>query len=123
MKRKLPPLYICFYILAVVFLIIGVIAVIACHQNISSQIAQGVPVAGYEFVILDLYLQSGGPYLAFAALMFLGGDMYRYFHPKDIKAIETKKDKKTKISSKKDVVLQSSEELDEEDDLEGWTVV
>lgn len=35
-----------FYVFAVVLLITAVVSLVACHQNISAQLEQGVPVKG-----------------------------------------------------------------------------
>ena len=62
-----------FYVLAVVLLITAFVSLAACHQNISRQLEQGVPVQGNELAIVNLYLTSCVQYFAFAAAMvFLG---------------------------------------------------
>ena len=47
-----------FYALAVVLLITAFVSLAACHQNISRQLEQGVPVQGNELAIVNLYLTS-----------------------------------------------------------------
>ena len=44
-----------FYILALILLVTAVTALAACHKNISLQLVQGVPVAGNELAIVNLY--------------------------------------------------------------------
>ena len=58
-----------FYALAVVLLI----TLVVCHQNISRQLEQGVPVQGNELAIVNLYLTSCVQYFAFAAAMVFCG--------------------------------------------------
>lgn len=61
------------YVLAVVLLITAVVSLTACHQNISRQLEQGVPVQGNELAIVNLYLTSCVQYFAFAAAMVFCG--------------------------------------------------
>lgn len=81
MKRKIMPLSWCFYLLSVVFVACGILSVFACHQNVSAQLSQGIPVKGNELVILNLYLQSGAQYLAYSALLYAAGRLYQHFAP------------------------------------------
>ena len=62
-----------FYALAVVLLITAFVSLAACHQNISLQLEQGVPVQGNELAIVNLYLTSCVQYFAFAAAMVFCG--------------------------------------------------
>ena len=62
-----------FYVLAVVLLITAFVSLAACHQNISRQLEQGVPVQGNELAIVNLYLTSCVQYFAFAAAMVFCG--------------------------------------------------
>ena len=57
------------YVLAVVLLITAVVSLTACHQNISRQLEQGVPVQGNELAIVNLYLTSCVQYFALAGAM------------------------------------------------------
>ncbi len=66
-----------FYILAVVLLITAFVSLAACHQNISRQLEQGVPVKGNELAIVNLYLTSCVQYFAFAAAMVFCGKAVR----------------------------------------------
>ena len=54
-ERSFPS---AFYALAVVLLITAFVSLAACHQNISRQLEQGVPVQGNELAIVNLYLTS-----------------------------------------------------------------
>lgn len=45
-----------FFLLAVVLLITALISLAACHQSISIQLEQGIPVKGNELAIVNLYL-------------------------------------------------------------------
>lgn len=62
-----------FYVLAVVLLITAFVSLAACHQNISRQLEQGVPVQGNELAIVNLYLTSCVQYFAFAVAMVFCG--------------------------------------------------
>lgn len=72
-SKKNILLPVAFYILAAVLLITAFVALAACHQNVSAQLKQGVPVKGNELVIVNLYLTSCVPYFAFAAAMVFCG--------------------------------------------------
>lgn len=54
-------------------LITAFVSLAACHQNISRQLEQGVPVQGNELAIVNLYLTSCVQYFAFAAAMVFCG--------------------------------------------------
>lgn len=66
-----------FYVLAVVLLITAFVSLAACHQNISRQLKQGVPVQGNELAIVNLYLTSCVQYFAFATAMVFCGKAAR----------------------------------------------
>ena len=66
-----------FYALAAVLLITAFVSLAACHQNISLQLEQGVPVQGNEVAIVNLYLTSCVQYFAFAAAMVFCGKAAR----------------------------------------------
>ena len=66
-----------FYALAAVLLITAFVSLAACHQNISRQLEQGVPVQGNELAIVNLYLTSCVQYFAFAAAMVFCGKAAR----------------------------------------------
>ena len=66
-----------FYVLAVVLLITAFVSLAACHQNISRQLEQGVPVQGNELAIVNLYLASCVQYFSFAAAMEFCGKAAR----------------------------------------------
>ena len=65
------------YVLAVVLLITAVVSLTACHQNISRQLEQGVPVQGNELAIVNLYLTSCVQYFALAGAMVFCGKAAR----------------------------------------------
>ena len=66
-----------FYALAVVLLITAFVSLVACHQNISRQLEQGVPVQGNELAIVNLYLTSCVQYFALAGAMIFCASVAR----------------------------------------------
>ena len=76
-SKKGAILSVAFYVLAVVLLITAFVSLAACHQNISRQLEQGVPVQGNELAIVNLYLTSCVQYFAFAAVMVFCGKAAR----------------------------------------------
>ena len=52
-SKKGTILSVAFYVLAVVLLITAFVSLAACHQNISRQLEQGVPVQGNELAIVS----------------------------------------------------------------------
>lgn len=66
-----------FYALAMVLLITAFVSLVACHQNISRQLEQGVPMQGNELAIVNLYLTSCVQYFAFAAATVFCGKAAR----------------------------------------------
>ena len=66
-----------FYALAAVLLITAFVSLVACHQNISRQLEQGVPVQGNELAIVNLYLTSCTQYFALAGAMVFCGKAVR----------------------------------------------
>ena len=66
-----------FYALAAVLLITAFVSLAACHQNITRQLEQGVPVQGNELAIVNLYLTSCVQYFALAAAMVFCGKAAR----------------------------------------------
>ena len=62
-----------FYALAAVLLITAFVSLVACHQNISRQLEQGVPVQGNELAIVNLYLTSCVQNFTFAVAMVFCG--------------------------------------------------
>ena len=57
------------WILAAFLLTTAIVSLVACHQNISRQLEQGVPVQGNELAIMNLYLTSCVQYFALAGAM------------------------------------------------------
>lgn len=124
MKRKIEPLSLCFYLLSVLFVVCGILSVIACHQNVSAQLAQGIPVKGNELIILNLYLQSGTQYLAYSALLYAAGWLYQLFAPpKPVEAAPPQPEVVSKCMTDEQYYQIYGERADEEDesDLEGWS--
>ena len=76
-SKKGTILSVAFYVLAAVLLITAFVSLVACHQNISRQLEQGVPVQGNELAIVNLYLTSCVQYFAFAAAMVFCGKAAR----------------------------------------------
>ena len=72
-SKKGSILAVACYIFAVALLITAFVSLAACHQNISRQLEQGVPVQGNELAIVNLYLTSCVQYFAFAAAMVFCG--------------------------------------------------
>ena len=76
-SKKGTILSVAFYVLGVELLITAFVSLAACHQNISRQLEQGVPVQGNELAIVNLYLTSCVQYFAFAAAMVFCGKAAR----------------------------------------------
>ena len=72
-SKKGSILAVACYVFAVALLITAFVSLAACHQNISRQLEQGVPVQGNELAIVNLYLPSCVQYFAFAATMVFCG--------------------------------------------------
>ena len=76
-SKKGSILAVACYVFAVALLITAVVSLAACHQNISRQLEQGVPVQGNELAIVNLYLTSCVQYFAFAVAMVFCGKAVR----------------------------------------------
>ena len=76
-SKKVSILAVACYVFAVALLITAFVSLAACHQNISRQLEQGVPVQGNELAIVNLYLTSCVQYFAFAAAMVFCGKAAR----------------------------------------------
>ena len=76
-SKKVSILAVACYVFAVALLITAFVSLAACHQNISRQLEQGVPVQGNELTIVNLYLTSCVQYFAFAAAMVFCGKAAR----------------------------------------------
>ena len=72
-SKKGSILAVACYVFAVALMITAFVSLAACHQNISRQLEQGVPVQGNELAIVNLYLTSCVQYFAFAAAMVFCG--------------------------------------------------
>ena len=72
-SKKGSILAVACYVFAVALMITAFVSLAACHQNISRQLEQGVPVQGNELAIVNLYLTSCVQYFALAgARVFCG---------------------------------------------------
>ena len=76
-SKKGSILAVACYVFAVALLITAFVSLAACHQNISRQLEQGVPVQGNELAIVNLYLTSCVQYFALAAAMVFCGKAAR----------------------------------------------
>lgn len=76
-SKKGSILAVACYVFAVALLITAFVSLAACHQNISRQLEQGIPVQGNELAIVNLYLTSCVQYFAFAAAMVFCGKAAR----------------------------------------------
>ena len=76
-SKKGTILSVAFYVLAAVLLITAFVSLVACHQNISRQLEQGVPVQGNELAIVNLYLTSCVQYFALAGAMIFCASVAR----------------------------------------------
>ena len=76
-SKKGSILAVACYIFAVALLITAFVSLAACHQNISRQLEQGVPVQGNELAIVNLYLTSCVQYFALAGAMVFCGKAAR----------------------------------------------
>ena len=72
-SKKGSILAVACYVFAVALLITAFVSLAACHQNISRQLEQGVPVQGNELAIVNLYLTSCVQYFALAGAMVFCG--------------------------------------------------
>ena len=76
-SKKGSILAVACYVFAVALLITAFVSLAACHQNISRQLEQGVPVQGNELAIVNLYLTSCVQYFALAGAMVFCGKAAR----------------------------------------------
>ena len=75
--KKCNILSVICWILAAFLLITAIVSLAACHQNISRQLEQGVPVQGNELAIVNLYLTSCVQYFALAGAMIFCASVAR----------------------------------------------
>lgn len=75
--KKGNILFVICWILAAFLLITSIVSLAACHQNISRQLEQGVPVQGNELAIVNLYLTSCVQYFALAGAMIFCASVAR----------------------------------------------
>lgn len=122
MKRKIVPLSLSFYLLAVIFIVFGILSVIACHQNVIAQLSQGIPIKGNELAIISLYLQSGAQYLAYTALLFIAGWDYQLLYSLKLKeTVPPQPDEVSESINSKEHSQGYREQVDEgEDNFQNW---
>ena len=108
------------YVLAVVLLITAVVSLTACHQNISRQLEQGVPVQGNELAIVNLYLTSCVQYFAFAAAMVFCGKAARKVLTLKGETSEQVTPYMLNAPAKTDGSTFTEEVEPEDDDFEAW---
>lgn len=122
MIQKVTPLSVCLYILSLFILACGVLSVIACHQNISAQLSRGIPFEGNELAIMNLYLQSGAPYLVYSALLYAAGRLYQLFAPP--KFVETAPPQPNEVpadmNDEQYYQVYGERADEEEDDFQNW---
>ena len=110
MKKSLQTIPLLLRIFTVLMVICAIISLSACHDNIASQLAQGVSVRGNELAIFNLYMQSFIPYLAYAILIYLGADLYP--------ALRILKDRESLQYEEKEELSEINETDCEEDELD-----
>ena len=76
-SKKGSILAVACYVFAVALLITAFVSLAACHQNISRQLEQSLPVQGNELAIVNLYLTSCVQYFALAGAMVFCGKAVR----------------------------------------------
>lgn len=112
----------CDYVLSALFLACGILSVAACHQKISEELSGGIPFTGNELVIMNLYLQSAVPYLAYAALLFLGGRLCRLRAPSEHEQADWAQKKASALPSDQEAYYQiNGERRDEEMNPGSWS--
>ena len=109
-----------FYALAVVLLITAFVSLAACHQNITRQLEQGVPVQGNELAIVNLYLTSCVQYFAFAAAMVFCGKAARKVLTLKGETSEQVTPYMLNAPAKTDGSTFTEEVEPEDDDFEAW---
>ena len=111
-----------FYVLAVVLLITAFVSLAACHQNITRQLEQGVPVQGNELAIVNLYLTSCVQYFAFAvAMVFCGKAVRRVLALKNEMPVQvTPYMLNAPAEAPGSTFTEEVEPEEDDDDWEGW---
>ena len=111
-----------FYALAAVLLITAFVSLVACHQNISRQLEQGVPVQGNELAIVNLYLTSCVQYFAFAvAMVFCGKAVRRVLALKNEMPVQvTPYMLNAPTEAPGSTFTEDVEPEEDDDDWEGW---
>lgn len=111
-----------FYALAVVLLITAFVSLVACHQNVSRQLEQGVPVQGNELAIVNLYLTSCVQYFALAgAMVFCGKAARRVLAiPSEAPVQVTPYMLNPPVEATGSTFTEEVEPEEDDDDWEGW---
>lgn len=111
-----------FYALAAVLLITAFVSLVACHQNISRQLEQGVPVQGNELAIVNLYLTSCVQYFALAAAMVFCGKAARRVLaiPSEAPVQVTPYMLNAPAEAPGSTFTEEAEPEEDDDDWEGW---
>ena len=110
------------YVFAVVLLITAFVSLAACHQNISRQLEQGVPVQGNELAIVNLYLTSCVQYFALAgAMVFCGKAARRVLAiPSEAPVQVTPYMLNAPAEAPGSTFTEEAEPEEDDDDWEGW---
>ena len=111
-----------FYALAAVLLITAFVSLAACHQNISLQLEQGVPVQGNELAIVNLYLTSCVQYFALAGTMVFCGKAARRVLaiPSEAPVQVTPYMLNAPAEAPGSTFTEETEPEEDDDDWEGW---
>ena len=105
-----------------VLLITAFVSLVACHQNISRQLEQGVPVQGNELAIVNLYLTSCVQYFALAgAMVFCGKAARRVLAiPSEAPVQVTPYMLNPPVEAPGSTFTEEVEPEEDDDDWEGW---
>lgn len=121
-SKKGSILAVACYVFAVALLITAFVSLAACHQNISRQLEQGVPVQGNELAIVNLYLTSCVQYFAFApAMVFCGKAARRVLAiPSEAPVQVTPYMLNSPTGAPGSTFTEEVEPEEDDDDWEGW---
>ena len=121
-SKKGSILAVACYVFAVALLITAFVSLAACHQNISRQLEQGVPVQGNELAIVNLYLTSCVQYFAFAAAMVFCGKAARRVLaiPSEAPVQVTPYMLNPPVEAPGSTFTEEVEPEEDDDDWEGW---
>lgn len=121
-SKKGSILAVACYVFAVALLITAFVSLAACHQNISRQLEQGVPVHGNELAIVNLYLTSCVQYFALAgAMVFCGKAARRVLAiPSEAPVQVTPYMLNPPVEAPGSTFTEEVEPEEDDDDWEGW---